>query len=121
MAKTNISFSIENSDTSKMMKTQGIFRNNTLTFFDDEHVKHTMIIDGERIRYKKEGSVDMDFVFEKDRIHRGTYKIKYGTFEFEIHTHELTIEPSHIEAIYTLKQNNEFVNKGHLNVEYETI
>ncbi|MGM0435436.1 MAG: DUF1934 domain-containing protein [Bacillota bacterium] len=121
MAKTDIAFSIENSESSQSLKTKGIFKDDTLKFFDESHVKHTVIISEKSVRYKKNGPIVMDFVFEKDTVHLGEYKVEHGMFQFEIHTHELTIKESHIEVIYTLKQNGEFVNKGHLNVEYETI
>jgi len=121
MAKTDITFSIENSETSQKLKTQGIYKNRILKFFDDDHVKHTVFIGENSIRYKKNGPILMDFVFEENLVHTGKYQMKHGMFQFEIHTHELTIKESHIEVIYTLKQNGEFVNKGHLNVEYETI
>jgi uncharacterized beta-barrel protein YwiB (DUF1934 family) len=121
MPKTDISFSIQNDESSKSLKTQGIFKDNTLKFLDDEHVKHTVIIQEKRIQYKKDGLVKMDFVFEKDTVHVGKYQVKHGTFQFEIYTHKLLVSKSRIDVHYTLKQDGEFVNRGHLNVEYETI
>ncbi len=121
MAKTDIHFFIENNETSRTLKTQGILKDGILKFFDDDHVLHSVEINDTSIRYKKEGPVVMDFVFEKGRVHHGDYKVTHGVFKFEIHTHELMIKPTHIEVRYILRQNGEFVNKGHLNVEYETI
>lgn len=121
MAKTNIHFSIENNETSITLNTQGILKDGILKFFDEDHVLHSVEINEDSIRYKKEGPTVMDFVFEKGRPHYGDYKVTYGMFKFEIHTHELMIKPTHIEVRYTLRQDGEFVNEGHLNVEYETI
>lgn len=121
MSKVRVRCLIENADDQERIHTKGIKKGNTLSFYDDQHVKHAITLGGNTLRYEKSGPINMDFMFEKTAVHSGNYRIKEGAFAFSVHTHELMVTQGEIRVLYTLKQGDMVVNQGRLNVTYEEI
>lgn len=121
MSKVKVRCLIENADEQEQIDTKGIKKGNTLSFYDDQHVKHAITLGGNTLRYERSGHINMDFKFEETAVHSGKYRIKEGAFAFSVHTHELMVAKGEIRVLYTLKQGDMVVNKGRLNVTYEEI
>lgn len=121
MSKVRVRCLIENADDQAHIDTKGIRKGNTLSFYDDQHVKHAITFGEDTLRYERDGHINMDFLFEKAVVHSGNYRVKEGGFVFNVHTHELIITQGEIKVEYSLKQGDTVVNEGRLNVTYEEI
>ncbi len=121
MSKVKVQCIIQNPDDKEHIITKGIKKGSTLSFYDDQHVKHALTFSGESLRYVKTGSIEMDFLFEKEAVHPGVYRIKEGAFHFKVITRHLSITDRVIHVDYVLKQEDLVVNRGHLHVTYEEI
>ncbi|MFW5894689.1 MAG: DUF1934 domain-containing protein [Bacillota bacterium] len=121
MSKVRVHFSIVNEEDTKTFTAMGIYKENTLLFYDDQHVKHTITLGDDKVRYKRTGSLFMDFLFEKGHIHPGKYRMNEGGFLFMIHTHEMNVDSNEFSVRYSLKQEDMLVNQGYLSVTFEEI
>ncbi|MFW6298633.1 MAG: DUF1934 domain-containing protein [Bacillota bacterium] len=121
MSKVRVRCSIVNEEDTKTFTAMGIYKEDTLLFYDDQHVKHTITLGDDKVRYKRTGSVFMDFLFEEKAVHSGRYRVNEGGFLFKVHTHEMKIGSKALSVRYSLKQDDLLVNKGYLSVTFEEI
>ncbi|MFW6319045.1 MAG: DUF1934 family protein [Bacillota bacterium] len=117
----NVNFSLKQDDLSQSFQSKGIFKDSSLTFYDDNNAYHKLEITKNSIRYKKQGETEIDFTFELDKIHSGLYKVQGLAIKFDIKTTRLLKTAHSISVIYDLLQENQRINTVHFTIEFSMI
>jgi hypothetical protein len=119
--KIQVDFGIQSLDSSQQFQTTGMYHRNKITFTDEEQDKHEIIIKNNIVEYRKQGSVDLYFVFDPKKLTKGTYTVYQHHFEFAVFTEFLDIGAYDIKVQYKLLQEKELVNEATLTLHYEFI
>ncbi len=121
MSKVHVDLTIKNEAISETVESEGTFIENTMEFHDEENRKHTLTFDNERLRYRRNGDRALDFTFEQDVLHEGTFQVLSQEMRFMVQTHELRIEEQSVFLRYTLLQAGQPVNHSELYLYYQEL
>ncbi len=119
MSGIRIDFTLRGGNRVDRFRTEGTLRNERMDFTDDNGDKHTLEMGEKALDYRREGDNDLDFTFEKGKLHKGEYHIRDGTMVFDVETHELTMDQERIHIVYTLKQSGQPVHHAEIELHYE--
>lgn len=119
MKKINVVFEITSLDSRLKFEALGELKNDRIKFQDEEGNLNYIVLHSETLEYYKKGTVDMKYKFDLDKVTKGYYTIANNKFEFEIVTHEMTIDDENIYIKYDLYQSNDLVNQTELRIDYQ--
>lgn len=121
MDKIQVDFNIKSLDSSQQFSVQGSYNRNKITFIDKEQDTHELWIKNNLVEYRKQGSVDLHFIFDPKKLTKGTYTVYQHHFEFAVFTEVLDIGAYDIQVQYKLLQEKELVNEATLTLHYDFI
>ncbi len=106
MAKKQVRLEIQAEDEKTIIETTALMKDNILTFFDKEKVKHEISFTESQIVYRKYGETSMAFYFEENKRTQGIYTVMNNQIEFSIFTHKLIHKTEMLDIRYSLYQDN---------------
>lgn len=121
MPKVRLDIVIRNEDKKESYQTDGILKDNTLSFFDQKQQKHNLELNDQRIDYQRKGDPGFDFIFEPGTHHQGKYYIGSNHMLFDIQTHTLRHDKNKINIVYTLKQEYDIVGHSEILITYDVL
>lgn len=121
MPKVRLDVTIRNEDKKESYETDGILKDNTLSFFDQQQQKHCLTFDEQRIDYQRSGHNAFEFVFESGINHKGKYYLGSNYMLFDIQTHTLSHNKNKINIVYTLKQEYDIVGHSEILITYDVL
>lgn len=119
MKNINVKVKITSLDSEIEYQAIGEYKNSRIIFTDNEGDLNYIIIHNKTLEYYKRGSVDMKYKYDLNAVTKGFYSVVGNKFDFDIVTHNMTIDDECIYVKYDLYQSNELVNSTVLNVEYQ--
>ncbi len=121
MKELDVKCTVTSGDDQVIIDTTGELTNNRLSFTDDDQIKHFIILEKNKVKYIRQGSVDMKYEFQENMITEGSYQTLGKQLLFDIKTLSLIKEKTHVFVHYQLLQNKTIVNDATIDIEYHEI
>ena len=118
MAKIQVSFDLQTSESNQNFETKGIRKDNQVTFHDEEGFKHQLMIENNRLRYFKYGKGNLVLIFEEGCTHVGSFETMSHVVNFDTYTELLQINEHTLLVHYKLLTDNEVVHTAQLKLKF---
>ncbi|MEC9484627.1 MAG: DUF1934 family protein [Candidatus Izemoplasma sp.] len=121
MKELDVKCTVTSGDDEIIINATGDLTNNRLSFQDDEQIKHFIILEKNKMKYIRQGSVDMKYEFQENIITQGSYQTLGKKLLFDIKTLTLEKKKDKLFVHYQLLQDKTVVNDATINIEYREI